>query len=55
MANVGHAQLREDGPERPILTSGNDLLRIDRFLAGRADYRASDVIDYLTAVQPPSR
>lgn len=52
-ANIGQAQLREDGPERPILTSGNDLAHIDRFLRGRADYRATDVIDYLTSSPPP--
>jgi len=48
LANVGHPQVREDGRlEPPILTSGDDLESIGRFLGGRARYAAGDVLDYL--------
>ncbi len=47
MADVGHGQLREEGPERPILTSGDDLMAVERFLQGRESYGAEDVLDYL--------
>lgn len=47
MADVGHAQIREDGPERGVLTSGDDLAAINRFAAGRDGYSAGEVIDYL--------
>ncbi len=49
MADVDHPQMREDGAERPILTSGDDLTRLDRFLAGRERYSAVDVLDWLMA------
>ena len=50
LANVGHPQVREDGRlEPPILTSGDDLESIGRFLAGRTRYAAGDVLDYLLA------
>jgi hypothetical protein len=32
-----------------LLTSGDDLLALSGFLAGRERYSASDVIDYLLA------
>ncbi len=47
MADVGHPQMRKDGPERPIVTSGDDLERIQRFTEGRTHYTADEVIDYL--------
>jgi nitronate monooxygenase len=48
MANVGLGQARKDGDaEPPLLTSGDDLQKIGRFLNGRVRYDASDVIDYL--------
>ena len=47
MANIGHGQQRADGPERAILTSGNDLAGIAEFLDGRLHYSADDVLDYL--------
>lgn len=48
MADIGHAQERKDGSvERPILTSGDDLVNIDRFLGDRERYTADDVLDYL--------
>jgi NAD(P)H-dependent flavin oxidoreductase YrpB (nitropropane dioxygenase family) len=50
MANVGHPQVREEARvEQPILTSGDDLTCIARFLQGRNWYTAGDVLDYLTA------
>jgi len=51
MANVGHGQVRpEGGVESPILTAGDDLKAIGKFLAGREKYSAQDVIDYLLGV-----
>ncbi len=48
-ANIGHGQVRDNGREEPpLLTSGDDLLNIGRFLRGRASYSAGDVIDWLT-------
>jgi NAD(P)H-dependent flavin oxidoreductase YrpB (nitropropane dioxygenase family) len=48
MSNIGHAQVREDGTEEaPLLTSGDDLSVISKFLGGRTRYTARDVIDYL--------
>ncbi|MEJ2345995.1 MAG: nitronate monooxygenase [Gammaproteobacteria bacterium] len=48
MADIGRPQSRNGGgPERPILTSGDDLLNMGRFLNGRASYTADDVLDYL--------
>ena len=43
--------LRGDGEpdEKPLLTSGDDLLAMGGFLAGRTTYAAADVIDYLLA------
>ena len=50
MANIGLPQLRDGGVlEPPLLTSGDDLLAIASFLAGRTRYHASDVIDALLA------
>jgi NAD(P)H-dependent flavin oxidoreductase YrpB (nitropropane dioxygenase family) len=48
MANIGLAQVRGEGVvEPPILTAGDDLMGIERFLAGRDRYSARDVLDYL--------
>lgn len=48
LADVGHAQVREAGTLEPaLLTSGDDLERIARFLQGRTHYTADDVLDYL--------
>ena len=48
-ANIGHPQVRPDGRrERPLLTSGDDLNRIARFLAdGKESYTAGEVVRYL--------
>jgi nitronate monooxygenase len=48
MADIGMAQVRAGGElERPIVTSGDDLLRIGRFLRGRTSYSAREVVEYL--------
>lgn len=48
-ATVGHGQVRDGGvTERPLVTSGDELRNIRRFLgADRAGYSAGEVIDYL--------
>jgi NAD(P)H-dependent flavin oxidoreductase YrpB (nitropropane dioxygenase family) len=47
-ANIGLGQTREDGRvEPPLLTSGDDLMSIGAFLAGRTRYTAADVVRYL--------
>ncbi|MBR9988208.1 MAG: nitronate monooxygenase [Gemmatimonadetes bacterium] len=50
MANIGHPQERDDGPERALITSGDDLLLMKDFLRTRESYTAGDVIDYLLGV-----
>lgn len=48
MSDIGLAQVRAGGMmEPPLLTSGDDLLTMGRFLAGRESYTASEVIGYL--------
>ena len=47
MASIGHAQARAAEDERPLVTSGDDLLRMSRFLGDRRSYSARDVITYL--------
>ena len=48
LANIGMPQARNGGgAERPLLTSGDDLKALDRFLAGRERYSAAAVLDYL--------
>jgi nitronate monooxygenase len=48
MANVGYGQLRRDGQqEPPLITSGDDLLKLRDFLGEREHYSAADVITYL--------
>jgi hypothetical protein len=45
---VGQPQVRDEGAlEPPIVTSGDDLAAIGRFLAGRTSYTAADVVSYL--------
>ena len=50
LATIGLGQIRDRGPEPPIVTAGDDLERAVRALAvdGRS-YSASDVVDYLLA------
>lgn len=48
MADVGHGQRRDDGREElPLVTSGDDLLNIGRFVRDADGYSAVEVIDYL--------
>jgi nitronate monooxygenase len=47
MASVGYGQTRATEDERPLVTSGDDLLHISRFLGERRGYSAHDVITYL--------
>jgi NAD(P)H-dependent flavin oxidoreductase YrpB (nitropropane dioxygenase family) len=47
-ATIGLGQSRDAGVEEPpLVTSGDALLSLDRFLGGRASYSAADVLDYL--------
>ena len=50
-ANIGQAQLRTDTNEEeiPLVTSGDDLLSLERFAASRPGYTAAEVIRYLFA------
>lgn len=55
LANIGLPQVRDGGwGELPLITSGDELTRIGRFLQGRTSYTADDVIDYLLGALPPS-
>lgn len=47
MSNIGLPQERADGIELPLVTSGDDLVSLDVFLAGRRSYSAADVVEYL--------
>ena len=49
MANIGLGQTRNGGElEKPLITSGDDVANIARFLKpGAHSYRAVDVIEYL--------
>ncbi len=55
MANVGLGQVRADGsPELPLVTCGDDVRNITRFLksADALSYSARDVVDYLLSSIP---
>ena len=49
MANIGLGQIRRGGKqEKPLITSGDDVANVARFLKpGACSYRAVDVIEYL--------
>ena len=48
LATIGLGQGRGDGEqEPPLVTSGDDLVSISTFLAGRTSYSAEDVVTYL--------
>jgi nitronate monooxygenase len=49
VTNAGHPQIQKDGStERPLLTCGDDLAEIARFIPdGQSSYSASDVINKL--------
>lgn len=51
MANIGHQQVRGRHIEPALVTAGDDLTEIARFLpAGAESYSAADVLEALTAV-----
>ena len=47
MANIGLAQVRQEGCELPLLTSGDELVSLTSFARGRSHYTAADVVNYL--------
>jgi NAD(P)H-dependent flavin oxidoreductase YrpB (nitropropane dioxygenase family) len=47
VAAIGMPQHRSGGDEPPIVTSGDDLVRMRAFLRGRTSYTARDVIEAL--------
>jgi hypothetical protein len=49
MANIGLGQIRRGGEqEKPLITSGDDVANVARFLKpGASSYRTVDVIEYL--------
>ncbi len=48
-ACVGQPQVHADGSVEPtIVTTGDDVLQLGRFLAGRTRYSAADALDFLT-------
>jgi NAD(P)H-dependent flavin oxidoreductase YrpB (nitropropane dioxygenase family) len=53
MADIGFPQPRGEGAEMPLVTAGDDLRAIGAFLAGRASYRAQDVVDHLLGAPQP--
>ena len=51
-ANIGQAQIRPGmDDEPPLVTSGDDLTVIAKFLKGRSHYAADDVLDYLLGIE----
>ena len=51
-ANIGQPQPRQAGNERPLVTSGDDLVSLGDFLGDRDQYSATDVIEYLLSEIP---
>jgi NAD(P)H-dependent flavin oxidoreductase YrpB (nitropropane dioxygenase family) len=51
-ANIGQPQPREAGIEKPLVTSGDDLVWLSGFLGDRVQYCATDVIEYLLSEIP---
>lgn len=48
MANIGLGQVRDGETELPLITSGDDVAEVARFLKpGERTYRAADVVEYL--------
>lgn len=48
MANIGLGQIRPEGPEEALLTAGDDVMNLARFLPEGSDtYHAADVIRWL--------
>ena len=57
MANIGLGQTRNgSGLEKPLITSGDDVANVARFLKpGARSYKAVDVIEYLLPVASEAR
>jgi nitronate monooxygenase len=56
LSTIGLAQIRGDYVEPPLLTAGDDLADIGRFLKpGASSYTADDVIDALLGVDLPTK
>jgi NAD(P)H-dependent flavin oxidoreductase YrpB (nitropropane dioxygenase family) len=54
-ANIGHGQVRDDDEdERPLLTSGDELMFLGEFFRVRPAYTAGDVIEHLLSYQASS-
>jgi nitronate monooxygenase len=49
LANLGLGQPRPDGAELPLLTAGDDVVRVRELLRDRDEYSAADVVEYLLA------
>ena len=50
IANIGHAQRRGERAELPLITAGDDLCQLARFIApGQSTYSARDVITQILA------
>ncbi|MFN8588625.1 MAG: nitronate monooxygenase [Candidatus Eisenbacteria bacterium] len=50
LATIGQPQERKDGPaEPPLVTSGDELVRLGRFLDGRTSYTAEEALTWLLA------
>lgn len=47
LANVGFAQVRREGPEPPLLTSGDDLASLRHLVHADRGYTARDVVTWL--------
>ncbi len=55
LATIGLGQMRQQGPEPPIVTAGDDLERAVRALVvDGGGYTAADVVDYLLATATES-
>ena len=51
LANIGLPQQRKDGPEMPLLTAGDDINAIKKFVPKeQTSYSAQDVIHYLQQI-----
>jgi nitronate monooxygenase len=52
-ACIGMGQSRDaDAVEPPLITSGDDVMVMNRFLQGRESYTAADVLAYLMPSGP---
>ena len=47
LSNIGLPQERDEGSELPLVTSGDDLVSLGAFVAGRSGYSAADVVAHL--------